>query len=423
MIAARNAIYSQATTGKNAIYWKTIAVKNAIYWRFYYSDRYARFAAIANNLPIYFSVFVSSLAGKLAGKKVVVVFLLTKSHYGWVNEVLSNLKGQQKFAIQIFSPDDLSGLGLKERCFSTKGIIATRGIQLIPSLWADLYITPASTTAHNAPYSGPKVMFMHSLVSLYGVYEGNTFDRYDYIYCTGKHHIEEFRDLFRNKGLSGKCLIPGGYPKLDELLERTQKLDIPNSNHVIIAPTLLSDYTENVSLMAQAHQLVDWFVGNGWSVLFRPHPINLEAGNKYLHIFEGLINTFQDCDTFEVDRSKDYFESYSRSSIMVSDVSGTAYTYALGFGRPVVFYENKKDSNFAQGLLYKNRHRIGRTISSDSDLPDAINSLMTNYANYTQDIKSLRSEYIFNVGCSAKYFADNVQFVLDGRKHPDWVYV
>lgn len=423
VIALRGKYYWKAITVKNAIYWKAVGVKNAIYWRFYHSSRFARFVAIANNFPIYFSVFIASLADKLLGKKVVVVFLLVKSHYGWVKEVLSNLQAQQKFTIQIFSPDDLSGLGLQEHCFSTKGIVPTKGVQLIPSLWADLYITPASTTASNAPYSGPKVMFMHSLVSIYGVYEDNTFDGYDYIYCTGKHHVEEFRDLFRNKGLSGKCLIPGGYPKLDELLERTRKLDTPDSNRVIFAPTLLSEATENVSLMTQAHQLVAWFVSNGWSVLFRPHPINLEAGNKYLPVFEELINAYRDCDTFEVDRTKDYVESYSRSSLMVSDVSGTAYTYALGFGRPVVFVENLLDSAFAQGLLYKNRHRIGRTISSDSDLSDAISFLMAKYTDFTQDITSLRSECIFNVGSSAKYFAGNVQFIINGRKHPDWVYV
>lgn len=423
MIAARNAIYSQATTGKNAIYWKTIAVKNAVYWHFYNSDGFARLIAIANNLPIWFSVAISSLAGKLAGKKVVVVFLLVKSHYGWVKDILSNLKAPQKLAIQIFSPDDLSGLGLKERCFSTKDIASTKGVQLIPSLWADLYITPASTTTHNAPYSGPKVMFMHSLVSIYGVYEDNTFDGYDYIYCTGKHHVEEFRELFRNKGLSDKCLIPGGYPKLDELLERTKKLDTLNSNRVIFAPTLLSGATENVSLMTQAHQLVAWFVSNGWSVLFRPHPINLEEGNKYLPMFEELINSYHDCVNFEVDRSKDYFNSYSRSSLMVSDVSGTAYTYALGFGRPVMFVEKSSDSAFARGLLYKNRHRLGRTISSDSELPAVMSFLMANYADFTQDIKNLRSECIFNIGSSAKYFADNIQFILNGKKHPEWTYV
>lgn len=423
LIALRSKYYWKMIAVKNSTYWKTIAVKNAVYWHFYNGDGFARLIAIANNLPIWFSVAISSLAGKLARKKVVVVFLLQKSHYGWVKEVLANLQAQQKFAIQVFSPDDLSGLSLKERCFSTKGIVPTKSIQLIPSLWADLYITPASTTACNASYSDPKVMFMHSLVSIYGVYEENTFDGYDYIYCTGKHHVEEFHDLFRSKGLSGKCLIPGGYPKLDELLERTQKIDAPNSNRVIFAPTLLSEATENVTLMSQAHSLVSWFVGNGWSVLFRPHPINLEAGNKYLPIFEELINSFSDCDAFEVDRSKDYFDSYSRSSLMVSDVSGTAYTYALGFGRPVMFVEKSSDSAFARGLLYKNRHRLGRTISSDSELPVAISFLMANYADFTQDIKNLRNECIFNIGSSAKYFANNIEFILGGKKHLEWTYV
>jgi hypothetical protein len=433
--ALRSKYYWKAVIVRNAVYWKSVAIKNtinerfvtaknSIYWSLYNSNHVTRLTAIAGNFPIYAAVFIGYLAGKLTGRKNVVVFLLMKSHYEWVKEILSYSKTGRRLVIQIFSPDDLSGLDIKDRCFSTKGIVPTKGIQLIPSLLTDLYITPASTTAHNAPYSGPRVMFLHSLVSIHGVYENNTFDGYDYIYCTGKHHVEEFRDLFFEKGLSGKCLIPGGYPKLDELLERASNLEMPSGKlHVIIAPTLLSEATENVSLMSQARQLIDWFVNNEWTVIFRPHPINLAAGNKYLPIFEELIDIFHDCANFEVDRSKDYFDSYSRSSLMVSDVSGTAYTYALGFGRPVMFVEKSSDSVFARGLLYKNRHRLGRTISSDSELPVAISFLMANYGDFTQDIKNLRSECIFNMGSSAKYFADNIEFVLGGKKHPEWTYV
>ena len=108
---------------------------------------------------------------------------------------------------------------------------------------------------------------------------------------------------------------------------------------------------------------------------------------------------------------------------MVSDVSGTAYTYALGFGRPVLFVERVVDSDFSKGLLYKNRNRLGRTISSDNELASAMSELMDNYAVISEDILSLRDECIFNVGSSAQYFADNIEFILSNKVHDDWIYI
>lgn len=423
VVILKNAAYWKIVVIKNAVYAKFVAAKNSVYWSLYDNSHLNRLTAIANNFPIYAWVFFGYLTAKLTGRKNVVVFLLMRSHYEWVKEILSYSKSSKSLAIQIFSPDDLSGLNIKEHCFSTKGIVPIKGIQLIPSILTDLYLTPASTTAKNAPHSGPKVMFLHSLVSIHGVYEDNTFDGYDYIYCAGRHHVQEFRALFLEKGLSGKCLIPGGYPKLDELVDRAGDLQTPGDKRVIFAPTLLSEATANVSLIPQAQRLIDWFVSNAWTVVFRPHPINLTAGNKYLPMVEELIGHFRGCSNFELDRSKDYFESYSRSSLMISDVSGTAYTYAFGFARPVMFVENKSDLVFSRGLLYINRNRIGRTIYSDSELPDAVSSLMTNYTDIIEDIKNLRNNCIFNMGSSSNYFADNIDYVLSGKKHPEWTYV
>lgn len=433
-VTIKNSIYWKVVTTKNSIYWKVvntrnslnsklIAIKNAIYWRFYNSDIGIRLSALINNFQIYFLVLLKAFVCKLQGKKLVVVFFLVKSHNEWLKEVLFNLKTKQKLSIQLFSPDNLSGLDSANRYFCTKTIVPTRGIQVLPVLWADLYITPASTTANNAPPSCPKVMFMHSLISIHGVYEDNTFDGYDYIYCTGKHHIQEFRNLFREKGLTGKCLIPGGYPRLDELIQLAQNLNPPNGNWIIIAPTLLSEATEHDSLMMQAHSLVNWFIRNGWSVLFRPHPNNLKEGNKYLPLFESLIDSFHECDRFEVDRSKDYLESYARSTLMLSDISGTAYTYAFAFGRPVVFYEKTKNAVFSQGLLYENRYRIGPTIQSVDELQAAMAQLMENYTLSVAEILKMRNEFIYNIGSSADYFSENVSYILKAETHSDWIYV
>ena len=47
----------------------------------------------------------------------------------------------------------------------------------------------------------------------------------------------------------------------------------------------------------------------------------------------------QHLSNFSMDESgSDYWELYSRAKLLVSDFSSTAYTFALGMGRPVVFF-------------------------------------------------------------------------------------
>jgi hypothetical protein len=380
-------------------------------------------SSIENNYKDYFRIIYHYIVAKFLMKKVVVVFLQGEIHYGWVRSILTQLRSQHRIEVQLLSPTPLE-THEADRIFPINKLrLSNNGHQFLPIVRADFYITPADVPAKNIPIIAPKIIIMHSLISLHGHFKNDTFDDYDYIFCAGKHHIQEFRNLFIERGITGKCLIPGGYPKLDEIIGRAKKIPATGQRTVIFAPTLLSENTEKATLMHLAPQLISWFLANGWAVLFRPHPVNILRTDKYSSQFEGLINHFSSCNGFIVDNSADYFESYSQSTVMVSDVSGTAYTYAFGFERPVIFVESVIGSVFAQGSLYKNRDRMSYSISTIDELPSAVNSLMLNYDSHINNIKSFREEYIFNVSGSAEYFSKNIFYILNRKVHPDWIYI
>lgn len=405
------------------IRWYFVSAKNKIYWYFYKKTWFPYCESVYKNLSHYFQPFSNALVNLVLRKKTIVVFLLVKSHYGWVDQVLQKLNSC-KVAIQIFSPDESLRMDRKAyKAYTMAGLNSVRGVNFVPSLMADLFITPASTTADNAPLGTPKLMMMHSLVSIPGVYEENTFDGYDYIYCAGKHHLAELKAIYQEKGLTGKCLIPGGYPKLDELMLRAASLGSPVPKTIIIAPTLVSPATEHVSLMSQMSEFIDYFLSNGWVVTFRPHPLNLSTTNVYYAKFNEVIQSYPNNPNFTLDTSSDYFVSYANASVMLSDISGTAYTYTFAFGRPVLFFDPEVPSEFAQGLLYHNREKMGRSVRSVNDLQSCISNFVEDYVALKVEVESFRNDVIFNLGNSANYFVDNLDYILKRKKHPAWTYV
>lgn len=407
----------------NSFKWQLISSKNQLYWFIYNKPYIAYYQALHKNYRFYWQPFLNALKNRILRKKTIVVFLLIKEHYHWVHQVLHKLNSG-KVTIQIFSPDEDLHIDSKiYKSYPMVDLIPVRDINIVPLLMADLFITPASTTANNVPIAVPKIMMMHSLVSIPGVYEENTFDGYDYIYCAGKHHLAELKAIYQEKGLTNKCLIPGGYPRLDELILRAVTLSPPVSKTIIIAPTLVSPASEHVSIMNQIPSFIDYLLSIGWSVTFRPHPLNLSTTNDYYSKFNEVIKCYQNSPNFILDRSSDYFVSYASSSVMLSDISGTAYTYAFAFGCPVIFFDPDVPSEFTQGLLYNSRNKMGRSIRSIEDLQGCINDFVENYADLKDSVKTFRDDTIFNLGSSADYFAENINFVLNNKKHPAWTYV
>lgn len=433
VVALRNLIHRKAIEKKNAVYWKVIEKKNAVYWYLHYNRGLNLFLSVKNNSKIFLLPFLQACNQRLLGKKIITVFFLTPDHWTWMKDVLTGFASSGNFFIQIFHYPPLPSIPSETRnikCYSMDDIHPTKtGIQLVPALISDLYLTPTSATAENTPLGCPRIVFMHSLVSIYGVYEENSFDGYDYIYCAGRHHVSEFIEYFNKRNLTGKCLIQGGYPRLDDQLKKNEINDGADksgkpSRTVILAPTLVSPATENASLIPHATELVLSLIESGWHVIFRPHPLNLVYDNAYVTQFNSLIQEFKGNSSFEVDESKDYFETYRRSSVMISDISGTAYTYAFGFEKPVLFIESDaSDVVFNQGLLYESRSQIGRTAKTVAEALFYLDDMLSSYTNVKSSIVNLRNSIIFNVGHSANYFVENVDYVLSGKKHPNWIYV
>jgi CDP-Glycerol:Poly(glycerophosphate) glycerophosphotransferase len=279
-----------------------------------------------------------------------------------------------------------------------------------------LYTTGPSAPPSAMPRKARVVHSVMSMLSLDGFFFDDSFDAYDYILCGGVHHLDSFLQLAsRRPGLSGKKLIPAGYPKLDLVLaSRSTKLR-PTGQRV--NPTVVYAPTHSVALRQHAEAVISALLAQGHRVIFRPHPLSLNAQRD---IIEQVCELCAGNPNFSLDVNKDYTESYSLADIMVTDLSGTAFTFSFSFSKPSIFFvPNAETERGLSGIQYDARHRIGALVRDLDEMVEKVSELCNR--DMTDEIELFRDETMFNVGKSARYIVDCLEEILSGRERPEWV--
>ena len=115
---------------------------------------------------------------------------------------------------------------------------------------------------------------------------------------------------------------------------------------------------------------------------------------------------------FNYDISENYIETYSKSYLLITDISGTAYTYAFLTSRPVIFItpnENKLiNYNYDKLNFFLDRNKIGKTIKSVTEVNENIKLIEKNYNLIIKSIELLRKDMKF-FGKSKERFVEEVK--------------
>lgn len=318
----------------------------------------------------------------------------------------------------------------------------------------ELYMSPATAmdflqvdlaiTAHFIPCSHdrlPKVNFLHTSFDFILEPEWliERFDAGDphYIFASTRATFEWLEGLARRGTFTHRlCLIPGGYTRLDDNLRHAETYDGPVDS-LIYAPTLSLNAVRNHELTysipygkAIVQALLDSFPHH--KVIFRPHPNDLQLllGGRSDALARPFYEVLQICETQPrciLDDSKTfYMNSYNSAAVMISDTSSTAYTYALSTLRPVVFFSphNRKviEVMGEDSAFIRDRQRIGAIAQSAEELVNQVQGMLAEQASWQDRVRQYRQEVCFNIGRTEEYFVDNLDYILEERKHPDWFY-
>ena len=119
-------------------------------------------------------------------------------------------------------------------------------------------------------------------------------------------------------------------------------------------------------------------------------------------------------------------ESLLQSDLLICDWSGTAIEYALGLGKPIIFIDippRVRNPNWkeiqSEPLEMSIREKVGSIISPSKleDLPMTIAQLLNDNQTFSNHIKSLREEFVYNLGDSETVGPEEIKKLLKKLKN------
>ena len=251
----------------------------------------------------------------------------------------------------------------------------------------------------------------HSMASTHMIYEPDGFDNYDSVFTVGPYMAEEIRAREAAEGLPAKELIEHGYGRLDAILDTaaaTPRRDMPNDPPVVlVAPS----WGPHCIFETCGAELVEVLLEAGYEVVARPHPM---TSKKTPDAIPALTRRFGTHERFTLDTGIAGQEWLHRSDLMVSDWSGAALEYAFGLERPVLFVDVPRKVNNADYEKFgiepfeaAVRERVGRVVDPTAldTVPAAVDELIGDAGRFTDTLREVRGESIFNVGSSGSVAA------------------
>ena len=260
------------------------------------------------------------------------------------------------------------------------------------------------------------IYLFHSMFSIHSYLRKEALDNFDTIFCVGPHHVNEIKATEKLYKLKPKKIINYGFGRLDTLLQEKEKFEKSDSNLkdlILITPSYGS---ENL-LEKCGIELIDTLLKSNFRVLLRPHFRTLRDSKE---LIDSIKDKFGKNPNFTFEDGVIPSEYFHNSICMVSDWSGISMEYAFTFERPIIFIDVPKkvlNPNSSDILLepieISLRSKLGYIVSPNSlkIIPDLIKD--TNKNNkFSQQIRKMRSETVFNIGESAKIGADFIQQLI-----------
>ncbi len=229
---------------------------------------------------------------------------------------------------------------------------------------------------------------------------------YDNILLPSHKSLKVFKQLFKDKKKNPKIEIIGEYPKLtylDKYINKP-KANFSYNKSVIIAPSGF-DGIPQLSMKNQLYKIINLLLNEGYKVIFRPHPDNIS--NEYIL---KIKNKFEYNNFFQLDVSRSYIQQYYSSSIMITDYSGTAYTYSMMTLNPVLFfsfnetYVNKLKYNELN--YFKDRTKIGLVSYKSSEIAKKVKRLIKYKKKYSRNILKIKKDFFVNNRLRNKFNLD-----------------
>ena len=221
----------------------------------------------------------------------------------------------------------------------------------------------------------------------------------DYIFVSS----DIVKDYFE-KGLSKNIMkkskrkvqvVNTGYLKLDHVHKKINLRKVKEDS-ILIAPTASKFYSD-ANLSKKLDKMINLLLVKKYKIIYRPHPLDLTIKGD-INLTNLIIEKFKDFPNFEFDISTSYIESYRKSKLLITDFSGTAYTYAFSTEKPVIFYSSLNKLSFIKEInsmyYFKDRKEVGYVMTNIKDLLKKVKEIDNKKIILKTKIKNLRKKRI-----------------------------
>ncbi len=297
-------------------------------------------------------------------------------------------------------------------------LFSTLNVKVMVMTMPDLNNSYIRKSNNNVHY----VFLPHNMCSTHMVFNKGAFDHYDSFFCVGPYHVKELREAEKIYLTKEKELIKIGYPRLDDIynldndLESIAGLD---SLNIIIAPS----WNTPGILDTLGDKLINLMLEKGHHVFVRPHrDSRLYISNKLDHIKKKYLQ-HKNFDWIEGKSSNKYL---IKSHILITDWSGSAFSFAFGLGRPVISIDLPPKINNIEYKRFKNkpfeltiRDKIGLVVKPTQieKINSTINQIKVNYKHFSDNIDKLRKSSVYNFGNSAFLAAEHLSKIHKSREY------
>ncbi|MBT4721957.1 MAG: hypothetical protein HOB86_21300, partial [Rhodospirillaceae bacterium] len=223
-------------------------------------------------------------------------------------------------------------------------------------------------------------------------------------------------------GLSPRNLIKIGYPKLDALRKSNREItpsSIEPEYRVMIAPS----WGENSLFSFGCDVLLENLLDAGFRVILRPHR---DTGVDDPAALARIRSRFGGRENLVWAKDLVSDDPYFGAHALITDWSGSSFSFAFGAERPVLFIDmpkkinNKDFSKFnAIPLEVSLRAEMGEILSTErmGDAAKILKRLCSDPDYWSRKLSQLRRTWCYNEGHSAEQAAATIS-ELAGRNGP-----
>ena len=113
-----------------------------------------------------------------------------------------------------------------------------------------------------------------------------------------------------------------------------------------------------------------------------------------------------------------------RSKFLITDLSDTAFTYSFTTLKPtisLIYYDYKWKSSIG-GFNREFRNYIGFIAKNLNEMIKFGKKFLKDNINFRNKILEIRDKFVLHIGKSGEYLIKNIDFILNNKKHPEWIY-